>query len=434
MTPEYERLHARNLALLAQASRTVAEDREIERNSLRMDEIEAAINDNTPSRGPRVGHSAAQPLGTAHTTRGPGRISDVRDLSAEQGTAGFDTFGSYLRAVKAANADAVHDRRLTILNAAATTAGSEGIGADGGFAVPPEYRQQIVEAVADEDGVTERVDQFPTSSNSVTVPLDETTPWGTTGIRAFWEAEASAATPTKPNLRTATIKLNKLMALVPVSDELLEDAPLMQTYLPRLIASRIAFARQLAIVQGSGVGQPLGIVSAPATISQAAEASQAAGTFNFANARKMLKRLHGARDRAFWLAHPDHEDSIIGMAFEQRNLAGTENVGGHSLSIAPGGIGAAVEPRLLGLPVVFSHACSAPGAVGDVILCNGAGYWVVTKASGLRMDVSIHMYFDAGQTAFRASLRVAGQPWLSAPIQPRAGTNTRSHFVTLAAR
>jgi hypothetical protein len=46
----------------------------------------------------------------------------------------------------------------------------------------------------------------------------------------------------------------------------------------------------------------------------------------------------------------------------------------------------------------------------------------------------MHLYFDQGVTAFRWTLRVGGQPWLSTPITRKNGSNTLSHFVTLQAR
>ena len=38
-------------------------------------------------------------------------------------------------------------------------------------------------------------------------PKDETTPWGTNGIRAYWQGEAATALPTKPVLGLATLRL-----------------------------------------------------------------------------------------------------------------------------------------------------------------------------------------------------------------------------------
>jgi HK97 family phage major capsid protein len=53
----------------------------------------------------------------------------------------------------------------------------------------------------------------------------ETTPWQTSGdIQAYWEGEASQHTPSNPAITPLQLRLNKLTALVPVTDELLMDA------------------------------------------------------------------------------------------------------------------------------------------------------------------------------------------------------------------
>ena len=52
----------------------------------------------------------------------------------------------------------------------------------------------------------------------------------------------------------------------------------------------------------------------------------------------------------------------------------------------------------------------------------------------MRADTSIHLWFDQNTTAFRFVMRMNGQPWLSAAIARKNGSNTLSHFVTLASR
>jgi Phage capsid family. len=52
-------------------------------------------------------------------------------------------------------------------------------------------------------------------------------------VQAYWDGEGLAATQSKPQLQERTIKLNKLRALVPVTEEILEDASAMDSYLRR---------------------------------------------------------------------------------------------------------------------------------------------------------------------------------------------------------
>jgi hypothetical protein len=45
----------------------------------------------------------------------------------------------------------------------------------------------------------------------------------------------------------------------------------------------------------------------------------------------------------------------------------------------------------------------------------------------------VHLFFDQNLTAFRWILRAGGQPYLSKPVGPAKETNSKSHFVALAA-
>ena len=93
----------------------------------------------------------------------PAQAKDHR----ETGKWGFRSQGDYFAAVvKSSGKGAVADPRL-IANAPSTY-GQEGVGADGGFAVPPDFRTEIVKRVMGEDSLLSRTDQMTTSSNSIT--------------------------------------------------------------------------------------------------------------------------------------------------------------------------------------------------------------------------------------------------------------------------
>ncbi len=86
---------------------------------------------------------------------------------------------------------------------------------------------------------------------------------------------------------------------------------------------------------------------------------------------------------------------------------------------------------LHGAPCLGIEACSQAGALGDLILADLAAYQLVMRT--LKIDTSMHVYFDADAMAYRFTLRVQGNPLWSAPAQPLFGSDTRSPFVTVAA-
>jgi HK97 family phage major capsid protein len=321
------------------------------------------------------------------------------------------------------------------LQNAPTTYGSEGIGPDGGFALPPEFRAEIMQKVAGEDQLIARCDQNPISGNSLTVPKDETTPWGSAGVQAYWDGEAASYTQKKPTLESSTIKVHKLTALVPVTDELLEDAPAMGSYILRKAPEVMQFKVTDAIVNGTGAGMPLGLLNSPCVVSVAKETSQVAATVVGENVLKMFSRMYAPwRNSAVWLVNQDIEPQLGQLNIKIKNVAGTENVGGHPVYVPPGGLSAAPFGTLLGRQIVPIQSCSTLGTVGDIIFASMGQYAAVLKSGGIKADSSIHLFFDYGLTAFRFTFRMGGQPWWSAPISPKNGSNTLAPFVTLATR
>ena len=106
--------------------------------------------------------------------------------SQDTGKWGFRSSGEFMNAVlKGSSKGASVDPRL-IANAAPGTYGSEGVGQDGGFAVPPDFRTAIMQKVLGEESLLSLTDQQTSASNTITFPADETTPWQSSGgIQAY---------------------------------------------------------------------------------------------------------------------------------------------------------------------------------------------------------------------------------------------------------
>jgi len=356
-----------------------------------------------------------------------GRIETPRISAAERGRWGWRNLGEFAAAVKVATQPGNPQVDNRLYNAPTTT-GNESTGADGGFAVPPDFRSNIMTKVQGEDSLLGRTDQMTTSSNSITIPRDETTPWGSTGIQSYWEGENDQLSQSKPALKETQIRLNKLTALVPMTDELLADAPAMTSYLNRKVPEVFDSQLNLAIVQGNGAGRPRGILNGGDLISVAKESGQAADTIVYENIVNMWSRMYApSRRNAVWLINQDIEPQLFTMSFE-----------GTSSSVPAympsGGLSASPYATLMGRPIIPTEACETLGDAGDIILADLSQYLTVMKTGGIRSDVSIHLWFDYDTTAFRFIFRVAGQPHYSSTISKRDGSNTLSHFVTLAAR
>lgn len=359
------------------------------------------------------------------------QLARTREMVEDDRKGGFRHVGEFAQTVRRCGVPGANmDPRLTILNANFSgTTGTTGAGADGGFAVPPDFRTAIMEKVAAEQSLIARTDQLVSSSNTIVIPKDETTPWQTTGgVQAYWEGETQQHTGTKPALESETIKLNKLVAMVNVTDELLDDAPALGAYIKRKAPIKIDFKITDAIIRGTGAGMPMGILTAACKVAQAKESTQTAATIQFNNIVKMWSRLYSqCRGSAIWLINQDIEPQLFGLQFPGSGTA-------VPVYLPPGGLSASPYGALMGRPVIPFESCSTLGTEGDIILWDPRSYMTAQKVSGMRSETSMHLYFDYDVVAFKFVLRVAGQPWWSKAITPGNGSNSRTCVVTLADR
>jgi HK97 family phage major capsid protein len=357
--------------------------------------------------------------GGSGRTAGPG---------APAGYSQFKSHGDFFQAVKNSCArGGTMDPRL-IMDAPTTTS-SEGAGADGGFMVPPQWSRDIFSTIMGEGSLVDLCNVVPVTSNSYVQVLDTGAPWAASGgIQAYWKNEESQLSQSKVDLKDTTKRLCKLTALVPVTEELLEDAPSLDGYLRRKVTSIFDFKINLAILQGVGTGQPSGILPAPCLITVDKEPGQDADTVVYENIVKMWGRLApGSENNAVWLMHKD--------VWPQLLTVGLVN-GVSSTPVFLPADAAAGRPlqTLMGRPIVTTQAAETLGDKGDILLCDLSQYQVILKTAGLRTDVSTHLWFDFSVLAYKFQIRIDGAPLWPAAVAARDGNSTYSPFVALAER
>ena len=346
---------------------------------------------------------------------------------------GFRTMGEFVQAVfQAEKPGKSIDERLLIgggRNAAAPGSfANESAGQDGGFLVPPQFSQQIFKLSLGEDSLLPLTDNVEVSGNSMAFPKDETTPWGTNGIRAYWQGEAASAVGTKPVLGLSTLRLKNLMALVPVTDELLDDTNALSTYLPDKIATSIRWKTNESILFGSGTGLPVGCMTNATTVTVAKESGQTTQTLQAQNLAKMIARLPaGSFANAVWIVNNDVLPALFTLTLGNYPIY-------LPMGMNVGGIQTSPYGTLLGRPVFVSQHANTFSSQGDILLVDLKYYQTITKAGGMQTATSMHLYFDADLTAFRTTFRMDGQAKIVAPISPAKGSTTMSPFIQLGAR
>jgi len=359
--------------------------------------------------------------------------TETRRAEAREVDNRFGSLGEMLIAVaRAEMPGAMVDRRL--VEARAVTGLGEGVPSDGGFLVGTDMSQELLSNAFDTGLLSSRARRITVSSGSNSIKIngiDETSRaagsrWG--GIVAYWTAEAGEKTASKPKFRQIQLDLNKLICLCYATDEVLADAGALESIIRQGFANEIGFMLDDAMINGSGAGQPLGILNAGCIVSVGAEAGQAATTLVYENIVNMWARLLArSRPTSVWLINQDCEPQLHTMSL----AVGT---GGVPVYLPAGGASASPYATLYGRPVLPIEQCQTLGTTGDIYLADFANGYILAEKGGVSTDVSIHVRFIYDESVYRFVVRVDGQPVLASAITPAHGTNTQSHFIKLDAR
>jgi len=346
--------------------------------------------------------------------------------------AGFQNFGDQLRAVAHAGMPGGKiDPRL--YNAA--TGLNETVPSEGGFVVQTDYSNELLKEVYQTSLLAEKCRRLQISGNSNSIKIngfDETSRASTRfgGVLGYWADEAAEKTASKPKFRQMELQLKKLIGLCYSSDELLADTTALAQVIQSAFVSEFGFQLDDAIINGSGVGQPLGILNAGCLVSVGKEAGQAAATVVAENVIKMWSRLlPGSESRAVWLCNKNVLPQLLQLSL----AVGT---GGIPVYMPQNQIAGMPYQSLFGRPVIFCEQCATLGTQGDIILADLQDGYILAEKGGIKSDMSIHVRFIYDESVFRFVLRVDGQPALASALTPYKGgaTNTQSHFVVLDAR
>ena len=343
----------------------------------------------------------------------------------------FATAGEFYQAVmRAGTPGGPVDPRLSTR---AATGLSEAIPSDGGFLVESQMANEILRNVWSSGEILPRISKVTLTGNKTGMKfngIDETSRVDGSragGIRAYWANEADEKTASKPKFRQIDLSLNKLIGLCYATDELLDDAGALAQEINTGFDEEFDFKLTDGIINGSGAGQPLGILNSGCVVSVAKETGQKAATIVFENVNKMWSRLMAkSRPNAIWVINQDCEPQLHTMSIP----VGT---GGVPVYMPAGGVSQSPYSTLFGRPVVPIEHCQTVGTTGDIMLCDFSKYKAIDKG-GMQNDVSIHVRFIYDESVFRFVYRFDGQPILASAITPYKGSNTLSHFVKLDTR
>ena len=354
----------------------------------------------------------------------------------EDPRAGFKSFSEFAMTVKTAETTSgrVVDKRLADLHtkAASATSVQESDSEYGGYLIPEEFRNQLLEIAVKKSNILNMAMTIPMATNALNIPYvagtDRSGGALHGGIQFYWLDEEATKTETRPKFGKIQLRLKKVAGLVYASDEILEDSPIsMEPLLTRLFSDALAWQLDNVFINGSGAGKPLGVMNAPCLISVAKETGQAADTILFENVIKAYARMYD-KTNAVWMANDDTFQQLASMSL----AVGT---GGAPVWLPAGGGSGKPYDTLMGKPLIFTEHCQTLGDAGDLLFADWTQYLVGQKSgAGVKFASSIHLKFDADQVCFRFVMRIDGQPWWPSSLVGRYSSISLSPFIAIAER
>ena len=133
---------------------------------------------------------------------------------------------------------------------------SEGVDANGGYLVPEEYDNRLID-ILDEENVMRKLGTRITTSGEHKINIAATKP------AAAWIEEGGALTFGDATFDQIILDAHKLHVAIKVTEELLYDNAFnLENYIMQQFGKALANAEEDAFINGTGTGQPLGILAA----------------------------------------------------------------------------------------------------------------------------------------------------------------------------
>ncbi len=299
-----------------------------------------------------------------------------------------------------------------VFNEMASKAMSSGIDSAGGYIVPEEAIERVIErlkaeVIAYKLGAVDMAG----SGSPVTIPRLSGS------ATAYWVSENSTITPSDLTFQQVSMTPKTAACRVVLSNLLLETSmPTADTVIEQDIASQLGIALDAGILKGSGSsGEPLGVMN-ESGIGSVSSAGVAAGSSPTVGDRidgvsKLLEFVDSlANNNALkgslgWAIHPEIVSYVRNMSVISNGAASTKDYTPISNQIVSDG----PATSILGYPFYTSTSMTQPsGATVTNSMC--FGNWsdvMVCRWGGLRLAASTDgdNAFSLDQTHIRATLR-----------------------------
>jgi len=303
----------------------------------------------------------------------------------------------------------------------------------GGFLIPTEFSTTVLMRARERSNIMQKAKVVPMGTNSINIPyikgFNESQGKVHGNVSFTWPGESADRSAGKNiTLGEITLTLREASAMVYLNNALVKFSPIsLEPFVTAALDDALDFELSEVFTDGTGTGQPLGVLNANCLVTVTKETNQTADTIEIENVLKMFSRHYGKNKE--WYCNVDTLPQIATMV-----IAG----GGSSTPafMPAGGATGRLSDTLLGRPIIWNDHAKTIGDAGDIILADWGQYLVgqFQGDSGMEVAESIHLKFDYNQKALRFTFYIDGQPWWPSAFTPVNSVNTRSPFVVTASR
>ena len=269
--------------------------------------------------------------------------------------------------------------------------------------VPQEYMPELLRLPGEPTRILQMVNIQPTVTGELTYPrLAQSDAGGEYGgVSMQWIAEAAEKPETAPTFQQLTIAAHELAGHTQLSLRMLARSAInLEALLGSLFRDAIYDIVDTALVQGTGVGQPLGVINEPGIRLVAREAAGAVGYGDLVGLKHAVRSYH--RAGAQFVCHDTVEEGLERVVDLDGRPVFSENVGNSPYQ------------RLVGYPYMVTYRTPELGTAGDVIYGDWSQYTVA-----MEQDVVVRrsddFAFTTNVATFIVYMVIGGRP-----AQPRA--------------
>lgn len=420
---------AKKLSAIDMAKAALARDEERARLG---DEVVAG--ERAAASRPRVSNRQTTPDDPGHSRGVPVvNPSTIAVAPIDPRTRGFRNPREYLMCVMQAGQGRGVDLRLEGLyqpGREMAVGSDEGRGISdpaGGFLIPEAFSPDLLRIEPEADPMGGLTTKIPMSNPIVRMPCRVDKNHSTSvsgGLTVTRRPETVAGTASQHTFERCTLEAHGLFGLSYATEEILTDSPIsFVALLETGFSDQFTYHLINERLNGTGVGEFLGVLQSPCLVTITKETGQAATTLVYENILKMRARCWGY-GKAVWLANHDTMPQLMLL---------NQSVGTGGMPVWQPSAREDAPDLLLGRPLIFTEYTATLGTVGDVVLGNWSEYLEGTYQPMLQAE-SIHVRFINHERAFKFWLRNAGLPWWKSALTPKNGSNTLSPFVVVGTR